>query len=188
MVAHIKEHADLKLRRSGAFSNSKLGKHQRSLSFSEEGGAIAQAAASLGAKQKWRLLAPPPSLRSPSFPPLPVHPADSGTITATAAKICFYPTRSVWTVKSRKTSLGRFDFVVLERRRSGVVAMASVGQKVYAPGVAVSEGNGGLQKIDLKSPHGRYFFFSFLLLSGNHINRSIRVSNLYGIRDCVLLV
>jgi glucose-6-phosphate 1-epimerase len=46
--------------------------------------------------------------------------------------------------------------VVLERRRSGVVAMASVGQKVYAPGVAVSEGNGGLQKIDLKSPHGRY--------------------------------
>jgi glucose-6-phosphate 1-epimerase len=33
--------------------------------------------------------------------------------------------------------------------------MASVGQKVYAPGVAVSEGNGGLQKIDLKSPHGR---------------------------------
>nr|CAB3453153.1 unnamed protein product [Digitaria exilis] len=40
-------------------------------------------------------------------------------------------------------------------RRSGVVAMASVGQKVYAPGVAVSEGNGGLPKIDLKSPHGR---------------------------------
>ena len=28
--------------------------------------------------------------------------------------------------------------------------MASVGQKVYAPGVAVSEGNGGLPKIDLK--------------------------------------
>ncbi|KAG2642801.1 hypothetical protein PVAP13_2KG214900 [Panicum virgatum] len=39
-------------------------------------------------------------------------------------------------------------------RRSRVVAMASVGQKVYAPGVAVSEGNGGLPKIDLKSPHG----------------------------------
>ncbi|KAG8056439.1 hypothetical protein GUJ93_ZPchr0002g25685 [Zizania palustris] len=39
-------------------------------------------------------------------------------------------------------------------RRSGVVAMASVGQKVYAPGVAVSEGNGGLPKIDIKSPHG----------------------------------
>ncbi|CAL5074815.1 unnamed protein product [Urochloa decumbens] len=39
-------------------------------------------------------------------------------------------------------------------RRSGVVAMASVGQKVYAPGVAVSEGNGGLPKIDLKSPQG----------------------------------
>ncbi|OEL15326.1 hypothetical protein BAE44_0023664 [Dichanthelium oligosanthes] len=40
-------------------------------------------------------------------------------------------------------------------RRSGVVAMASIGQKVYAPGVALSEGNGGLPKIDLKSPHGR---------------------------------
>ncbi|XP_003577994.1 putative glucose-6-phosphate 1-epimerase [Brachypodium distachyon] len=39
-------------------------------------------------------------------------------------------------------------------RRFGVVAMASVGQKVYAPGVAVSEGNGGLPKIILKSPHG----------------------------------
>jgi glucose-6-phosphate 1-epimerase len=33
--------------------------------------------------------------------------------------------------------------------------MASVGQKVYAPGVAVSEGNGGLPKISLKSPQGR---------------------------------
>ena len=53
--------------------------------------------------------------------------------------------------------------MVLERRRSGVVAMASVGQKVYAPGVSVSEGNGGLQKIDLKSPHGRYFFFHLIL-------------------------
>uniref|UniRef100_A0A0E0LZW5 glucose-6-phosphate 1-epimerase n=1 Tax=Oryza punctata TaxID=4537 RepID=A0A0E0LZW5_ORYPU len=40
------------------------------------------------------------------------------------------------------------------RRSRKVVAMASVGQKVYAPGVAVSEGNGGLPKIDLKSPHG----------------------------------
>lgn len=50
---------------------------------------------------------------------------------------------------------GAFGFAVLEFRRFGVVAMASVGQKVYAAGVAVSEGNGGLPKIDLKSPHGR---------------------------------
>jgi glucose-6-phosphate 1-epimerase len=35
------------------------------------------------------------------------------------------------------------------------MAMASVGQKVYAPGVTVSEGNGVLPKVDLKSPHGR---------------------------------
>lgn len=68
-----------------------------------------------------------------------------------------------------------------------MVAMASVGQKVYAPGVAVSEGNGGLPKIDLKSPHGRYFF-SFHLFPGNHIRRSTCVPNLYAIRDCVLLV
>ncbi|KAM0847283.1 hypothetical protein ACQ4PT_055104 [Festuca glaucescens] len=39
-------------------------------------------------------------------------------------------------------------------RRFGVVAMATVGQTVYAPGVAVSEGNGGLPKISLKSPQG----------------------------------
>lgn len=54
--------------------------------------------------------------------------------------------------------LTNFDgsgFVFHGFRRSGVVAMASVGQKVYAPGVAVSEGNGGLPKIDLKSPDGR---------------------------------
>ena len=70
-----------------------------------------------------------------------------------------------------------------------MVAMASVGQKVYAPGVSVSEGNGGLQKIDLKSPHGRYFFFHLILfVFGNHIRPSICVSILYAIRDCVLLV
>uniref|UniRef100_M8C608 glucose-6-phosphate 1-epimerase n=1 Tax=Aegilops tauschii TaxID=37682 RepID=M8C608_AEGTA len=56
--------------------------------------------------------------------------------------------------------LARTDPVVVlvvlpgARRRFGVVAMASAGQKVYAPGVAVSEGNGGLPKISLKSPHG----------------------------------
>lgn len=57
----------------------------------------------------------------------------------------------------QELTLGVFGFFggFLDCRHFGVVAMASVGQKVYAPGVAVSEGNGGLQKVDLKSPHGR---------------------------------
>ena len=87
MAPHLKQHGALELRRSGAFSNSKLGKTPAKSQLLRGRGAIAQAATSLGAKQKWRLLAPPPSLRSPSFPPLPVHPADSGTITATAANL-----------------------------------------------------------------------------------------------------
>ena len=65
--------------------------------------------------------------------------------------------------------------MVLELRRSGVVAMASVGQKVYAPGVAVSEGNGGLQKIDLKSSHGRYFFFISSFIRESHQVINVRV-------------
>ena len=56
-----------------------------------------------------------------------------------------------------------------------MVAMASVGQKVYAPGVSVSEGNGGLQKIDLKSPHGRYFFFISSFIRESHQVINVRV-------------
>ncbi|XP_072994625.1 putative glucose-6-phosphate 1-epimerase [Typha latifolia] len=39
-------------------------------------------------------------------------------------------------------------------RRSFRLAFASLGQKTYAPGVQVSEGNGGLPKVFLSSPHG----------------------------------
>ncbi|OAY73211.1 putative glucose-6-phosphate 1-epimerase [Ananas comosus] len=39
------------------------------------------------------------------------------------------------------------------RRRFGI-AYASLGQKTLAPGVKISEGNGGLPKVDLSSPNG----------------------------------
>ncbi|XP_072968858.1 putative glucose-6-phosphate 1-epimerase [Typha angustifolia] len=39
-------------------------------------------------------------------------------------------------------------------RRRFRLAFSSLGQKTYAPGVQVSEGNGGLPKVSLSSPHG----------------------------------
>lgn len=56
-------------------------------------------------------------------------------------------------IKIEALPLGSFS-----RRRFGI-AYASLGQKTLAPGVKISEGNGGLPKVDLSSPNGGLISF-----------------------------
>lgn len=75
-----------------------------------------------------------------------------------------YPDRIVSRSLGEMLGLGLQLFLCFFWCRSSGIAFASLEQKTYAQGIKISEGNGGLPKVSLLSPHGRSISPFFLIL------------------------